>query len=67
MRIKLEDGAVTIIKIFKSTKFKIQNSMESRGSKKKKERKKKKKEKIRNTYGLTVGHCKSKDGAVQLH
>lgn len=41
--------------------------MESRGSKKKKERKKKKKEKIRNTYGLTVGHCKSKDGAVQLH
>lgn len=60
---RLEDDAV-IVKIFKSTKFKIQNSMESHRSKKK--RKKKKKKKKFELIGLIIDHCKPEDGVVEL-
>lgn len=59
---RLEDGAV-IVKIFKSTKFKIQNSMESHRSKKKKGRRKKRK---KFEHGLIIDHCKPEDGVVEL-
>ena len=62
---RLEDGAV-IVKIFKSTKFKIQNSMESHRSKKKKKKKRKKKKKKKFEHRLIIDHCKPEDGVVEL-